>query len=170
MNATQKFRKTKKGVLTNLYNKMKERAIKRGMNIPDFTLSEFHSIYLEDSKFNRLFAEWELSGYDTLKKPSVDRINNKLSYTLKNINFMSWADNRFKQSMERRVRGKHNILMKKDGVIINNFKSVREAVKKTGLNQSGISSCLSGRYITTGGFNFEYEVIGNIHDNSNLIQ
>lgn len=164
MNPTQKFRKTKKGVLTNIYNKMKERSINRGMELPDFTLSEFHSIYLEDIKFNRLFTEWELSGYDTLKKPSIDRINNKSSYTLKNINFMTWRDNRFKQSMERRIRGKYNILMKKDGVIINVFKSVKEAVKKTGLNQSGISSCLSNRYATTGGFEFEYEIIGNIHE------
>lgn len=44
MNATQKFRKTPKGVLTNLYSKMKERAIKKNIDMPDFTLKEFHNI------------------------------------------------------------------------------------------------------------------------------
>lgn len=163
MNGTEKYRKTPKGVLTNLHNKMKERSIKRGMDMPDFTLIEFHSKYLNDTKFNRLFVEWELSGYQKNKKPSVDRINNKLPYTLRNINFMTWGDNRFKQSMERRVRGKYNSLMKKDGVLINVFKSVRDAVRKTGLNQSGISCCLVKKYKHTGGFEFEYDLIGNIH-------
>ena len=38
MNATQIYRRTPKGVLTNLYSKMKDRNIKKGFGKLDFSL------------------------------------------------------------------------------------------------------------------------------------
>ena len=162
------YRKTKKGVLTNIYSKQKERSKLKGYPAPSYSLAELHDLYLNDLKFNRLYNEWVKSNYNKSYKPSIDRINCKIPYTIKNIQILSWSDNRFKQSMERRKRGK-SIIMKKDGIFVERFNSVRDAVKKTGFNQSGISSCLSKKYKFTFGFQFEYEVIGNIHANPDLL-
>lgn len=115
-----------------------------------------------------MYKEWIDSGYKKEKKPSIDRINYKLPYTLKNIHMISWGDNRYKQSMERRKRGK-SIIMKKNDIYVCRFESVREAVKKTGFNQSGISSCLSKKYKSTFGHQFEYEVIENTLYNPELL-
>lgn len=59
---TQNYRETPKGVLTNMYHKMKSR------REVEFSLSEFHDRYLCDIKFLRLHKEWIESGMDKMKK------------------------------------------------------------------------------------------------------
>lgn len=155
LNATAKFRKTPKGVLTNLYSKMKERAILKNIDIPDFTLEEFHKNYLEDKKFIRIFNEWVKNNYLKPFKPSVDRINNKYGYLKSNIHILSWQENRFKQSMERRSRkGKVAQILNND--IIKIWGSQREACKKLNLSQSMLSGALTGKYKQAYGFKWKY--------------
>ena len=96
MNSTQKFRRTPKGVLTNLYSKMKYRNIKKGFGELPFTLQELHKNFLNDKKYIELFNQWEISGYKTSLKPSFDRINPNIGYFMQNITIKSWQDNRKK--------------------------------------------------------------------------
>ena len=163
---TQKFRETPKGVLTNMYHKMKQR------REVQFSLIEFHNRFMNDKKFIRLFNEWIDSGKDKMKKPSLDRISNKRSYTVENTQMLTWAENRHKQVMERRSR-KGKVIQYLNGKQINIFKSQREAVIKTGISQGNMSECLNGKRKHCEGFEFKYltdiEVIGNIHDNPELL-
>ena len=160
---TRRFRRTKKGLLTNLYHKMK------GRNQVSFSLDDFHSLFLNDKLFDRLFIEWEKSKYDTMKKPSIDRINHNKPYTKENIQLHTWAENRYKQTMERRSR-KGAVLQYLNGELIARYKSQREAVMKTGISQGNMSECLNGKRKHCGGSIFEYEVIGNIHENADLLK
>lgn len=150
LKTNQNYRKTPKGVLTNLYHKMK------GRHGVSFSLKWLHDTYLEDKKYVRLFNEWVNSGYMKEKKPSIDRISNKKPYTKSNIHIVTWGENRFKQTMERRSR-KGVVIQIKEGAVINRFKSQREAVKVTGLNQGLISAVLNNKRTHTGGFQFVYE-------------
>ena len=93
-----KYRQSPKGVLTNMYDKMRNR------NIVEFTLKEFHEMFLNDKKYLRIYEEWVLSGMNKSKKPSIDRISNKTGYTIRNIHMLTWGENRYKQTMERRSR------------------------------------------------------------------
>ena len=72
---TRRYRKTPKGVLTNMYSHMKDR------HSVQFTLKEFHKRFLTDRKFKRLFKEWENSSYDKQLKPSLDRTDPRKPYT-----------------------------------------------------------------------------------------
>lgn len=49
--AIKKYRKTKKGVLTNIYGKIKVRNKKRFGEELNFTLKQFQEKYINDKKF-----------------------------------------------------------------------------------------------------------------------
>lgn len=172
LNATQKFRRTPKGVLTNLYSKMKERAKNKEIEMPDFDLKTFHEMFLEDKKFLRLFNEWEKSNYAKAKKPSIDRINNKIGYIKSNIHIVSWSENRFKQSMERRSR-KGKVVQILNNKIVKVWNSQREIWKNLNLQQSMLSMALNGKYETAYGYkwiylkNFKNEC--NIYENKEIL-
>lgn len=153
-----KYRQSPKGLLTNLYHKMKTR------HTVEFSLEWFHLKFLEDKLFIRIYNEWVKSGFDKMKKPSIDRINRKYPYSIKNIQWKTWAENRFKQSMERRIR-KGKVCKILNGVILEVFSCQKEAIKACGISQGNLSSCLNDVRPTTGGFEWKYysEVIGNIH-------
>lgn len=155
LKATQKFRRTPKGVLTNLYSKMRERAKNKNIDLPDFNLKEFHELYLNDKKFLRIFKEWEKSNYTKAKKPSVDRINNKIGYLKNNIHIISWSENRFKQSMERRSR-KGKVLQILNKNIVKIWESQRRICKELNLQQSMLSMALTGKYKTAYGYEWKY--------------
>lgn len=159
LSSIQRYRSTPKGVLTNLYHKMKGR---RGV---EFSLSEFHLRFLSDKKFTRLHLEWVDSGMLKEKKPSIDRISNKLGYTNNNIHMITWGENRHKQTMERRSR-KGAVIQYLNGVEVGRFKSQRIAAMKTGISQSNMSSVLNKKRPHCEGYVFTYEskVIGNIHE------
>lgn len=121
----------------------------------DFSLEWLHG-FSKVKKFERIFSEWIGSGYKKEGKPSLDRINHNKPYTKSNVQWLTWAENRFKQTMERRSR-KGPVLQFKDGEIIARYTSQREAVRKTGLNQSLLSAVLNGKREHTGGYVFAYE-------------
>ena len=162
---TQKFRETPRGVLTNMYHKMKSR------REVEFTLKDFHDRFLSDKKFLRLHKEWTDSGRNKMKKPSLDRISNKKGYTAKNTHMLTWAENRHKQVMERRSR-KGRVIQYLSGKEVAIYKSQREAVLKTGVSQGNLSEHMNGKRNHVEGFTFKFEaeVIGNIYENSELLR
>lgn len=151
MNATERYRKTKRGVLTNIFSHQKAR------KPVYYKLRELHSRFLNNKKFDRLFKEWIKSEYDKQFKPTIDRINYKIPYTLKNIHCLSWSDNRYKQRMELKAIRARVVYMIKGDSAINIFPSQRSAIRISGLNQSGISMCLNGKRKTCGGYKWSYE-------------
>lgn len=152
----KKYRRSPKGVLTNMYNNQKVRNIKKGFGEIGYSLEWFHREFLENNKFIRLFNEWVESNYSKAKKPTIDRINNKKGYTKDNIHLLTWADNRFKQSMERRSR-KGRVYQMLNGKVINIWKSQREAYIKLNLQQSMLSLALTGKCKTAYGYEWKYE-------------
>ena len=177
MNSTQKFRKTPKGVLTNLYSKMKDRNEKKGFGALPFTLKELQDWYLSDEKYLALFDAWAESGYTKNMKPSFDRINPTVGYSLRNIEVKTWAENRRKADWEKSFIYTTPVVMyDRNGVFIREFGSTKEASQSTGIRQSGITSCCQGRYKHTHGYVFRYRGDkfrcrkSNIHDNSELLE
>lgn len=125
-------------------------------NKVSFSLQEFHNKYLNDKHFNRLFNEWTRNKYQKQFKPSLDRISNKGIYSFENTHMITWAENRYKQSMERRSR-KGKVFQMLGDKVVKIFKSQREAVLLTGISQGNMSEVLNNRRQTAGGYRWVYE-------------
>ena len=166
--AVQKWRKTKRGLLTNLYGKMKSR------HDVEFDLEYLH-LFAECKKFERLFNEWVASNFSKLKKPTIDRIINKRGYLKNNIQWLTWEENRYKQNMERRNRSLP-VAEIVDNKIERVYKSQRELIKSQQLHQGNLSRVLNNKRGSIKGFTFkyisfkEYYEILNIHTNPELIK
>lgn len=147
---TAQYRKTPKGLLTNSYNHQKNR------KKTEYSLRELQDSFIKNKRFERLFKEWQKSGYKKEMKPTVDRIDCLKGYTLKNIQVLTWAENRYKQRMElKRIRAR-KCYMCLNGKVIKVFGSQREAVLKTGLSQGNLSEALNKKRRTCGGYNWTY--------------
>jgi len=154
---TQRYRKTSKGVLTNLYSKMIERCRKNIKPLPNFTLKEFHNKFLNDENFLKIFHSWENSGYQYYYKPSIDRINPDKSYSKDNIQMLTWYANRTKGDRENAERFTTPIIMaNRNNEFEMMFESVKQAVKFTGLSQGCIVLCCQGKRNYVGKHIFKY--------------
>lgn len=151
LSANERYRKSRKGVLTNSYGHQKHR------RHVEYSLVEFQEMFINDVRFNRLYGEWISSGYNYQLRPTVDRINCKKGYTLDNIHCLTWAENRYKQRMEFKLIRARTVYMVVGNRIVKMFKSVTDAVRKTGLHQGNISSCLNGNRKTCGGYSWSYQ-------------
>jgi len=149
---TRKWRKTKKGVLTNIYSHMRER------HQVSFSLKEFHTMFLNDKKFDRLYKDWLKSKCNKQLKPSIDRIDCKKAYTKNNIQMLTWAENRFKQSKLDGKRGrKPAVLQLLGNKVVKRFLSQRHTVKELDIHQGNLSSVLNGKRQTVNSYRFIYE-------------
>lgn len=146
---TQNYRKTKKGLVTNLFHKLKSR------NDVSFDLNYLQE-FAKSKKFERLFIEWKKSGYKKELKPSIDRISFKKGYDKDNIHWLTWEENRFKQRMEFRLIRAKKVGRLLNGTLIEIYKSVSDAVEKFGVSQGNLSSCLNGTRRTAKGYEWRY--------------
>ena len=123
----------------------------------EFSLPNFHDRFLDDKKFNRLFREWVKSGFNKQLKPSLDRINPRKWYTVENTQMLNWAENRFKQTLEGKQGRKGAVLQLLGDRVVARFNSQREAVLKTGIAQGNMSTVLTGKRQTAGGYRWKFE-------------
>jgi hypothetical protein len=98
--STVKYEKTKNGFLMRLYRNMQSRV--NGIQKTKYHLyagkyllprDEFYEWAKPNTEFNRLFDEWEKSGYERRLTPSVDRINSKLGYETSNMEWVPFHEN-----------------------------------------------------------------------------
>ncbi len=144
------YLKTKKGVVTLIFKTQNKNSIKRGHTPPLYTKKDLKDWLYSQELFHHLFHLWEISGYDKMLKPSIDRIDNSLGYSFSNIQLMTWRENTAKEY--RPV-----LQYSKDGVFINEFISGQHASNYTGITQSNVSRCCSGYRKTAGGFIWKYK-------------
>lgn len=104
----ENFCKTRSGLISRIYSSQKHNSKRRGHNPPEYTKTELQNWFNENPLFEILFKEWEKSNFDTMKKPSVDRIDCKIGYKISNIQLMTWGENKKKGSVECSGKNSNN--------------------------------------------------------------
>lgn len=83
---------TEKGVIRVIYKTQRRSSKIRKMPPPNYSKEELKD-WLYGNDFKRLYDEWVDSGFKKETKPSVDRRDDFMPYSLDNIRLVTWTDN-----------------------------------------------------------------------------
>ncbi len=156
-----------KGLTANIYSSQVRASSKHKFKTPNYTSKELRIWLFTDPVFYILFEQWRESGYEKDLRPSVDRIDDNIGYTMDNIQLMTWGSNNEKGSQSIRDKSiTHNGLLNGghrevkmfglDGTFICDFISVSQCSRVTGINHQSISRVCRGERNKTKGYRFEY--------------
>lgn len=157
--AVTETNRTERGLLLKIYNNQVGTCKRTGRHLPTYTREELIEwAYL--NQFKSLYDDWVDSGYSKWKSPSVDRINNLESYSLSNIQLVTWRanlDNLRLQNISGEFlnsKSKSVIQMTLDGDFIATHLSCRNALRS--LNKvhgvSNIAAVANGKARQAYGF------------------
>ncbi len=156
-------KRTKKGLTQAIYTKQISSSRRRNHPQPNYSLQQLRQFFKDNPIADSLYKAWKLSGYESNLRPSVDRMDDNLPYTLSNIQLMTWRDNYTKSSSDRRsgidnrtCRAVNQLTF--DGELVSEHRSIAEASRVSGGSKSGINLCCNGTLQTSYGFKWEYKV------------
>ena len=165
----KKRNRTKEGHIKKIYHNQKRASIKRGHNMPTYSLDELYDWLMSQKKFHILFDNWKRLDYQKWYAPSVDRKNDDIGYTMSNIQLLTWKENSVKANLDSMTSklstGRKKIPVSQydlNGNFIQSFISTREAERHIGKKCSKeIIKCCNGishqsqgyiwRYVNTDG-------------------
>ena len=87
------YKKTKEGLVAKIYSSQCGSSKQRGHNQPTYTQSELQEWIYSQKKFHVLYDNWKRLDYQSRYKPSVDRKDDYIGYTISNIQLMTWQEN-----------------------------------------------------------------------------
>lgn len=99
--AIKKYQRSKKGVSGVIYLSQKLHSKRRGHSGPTYSKAELREWLYSQKKFHLLYDNWKRLDYQKNYKPSVDRIDDDLGYTISNIQLVTWRENNLKDNAGR---------------------------------------------------------------------
>ena len=157
------FGRTKKGLACAIFNGQKSCARYRGMQLPNYSKKELEDWLFSQPTFNSIYEKWVGGHYLKDLKPSIDRIDDYKSYTIDNIQLMTWRGNREKVCKDK-INGVNN---KQNKAVVATIKgtdkttmyySVAEAARALKISGKNIIYCCKNkpRYKSAGGYTWQY--------------
>ncbi len=151
------YNRTVEGLIRSMYHRQKASSKRRGHIPPAYTKKELYTWVLLQSNFEKLYVAWELSGYEKDLVPSCDREDDYLPYTLANIELKTWKENNEKGKKDK-ISGKNRKCLTAvrqytlEGIFLQEFYSITEASRVTGIGRKTIERCSNGTQISGKGF------------------
>lgn len=149
----KKWYRTKIGVIRTIYYSQKNSSRKKNFCKIGYTYDQFYNWCFSQQLFHEQYEKWIKSNYNRWEKISVDRIDDYKGYTFDNIQLMSWKQNNDKAVLYR-ITGKNNKKNKSvlqydlNGTFINEYFSMAEASRITGVDSKLINRCVLNKNIS----------------------
>ncbi|MCA9911801.1 MAG: hypothetical protein KC496_00565 [Anaerolineae bacterium] len=100
--ATQARQRTLEGLIKKIYHNQRMTTSKMGRAAPTYSEQELFEWALSHG-YERMWQNWVISGYDKWLSPSIDRKDNTESYTMTNIQLVTWRQNLENQKIANRT-------------------------------------------------------------------
>lgn len=167
---------SKIGKLSNIFQQQKMRCRNKGWEQPTYTQNELTAWGMGSKKYHTLFEQWETSGFQKDLSPSVDRLDDYKTYSLDNIQLVTWKENndkgRYWQVIGKNTKNSLAVdQLTEDGDFIQRFHSMMEASRVCGIDNSKIGNVCRALPIkkgnrmstpkTAGGFKWRYSHLPN---------
>lgn len=139
-------RKMPKVFITEAYMSQRTNCKTRDMPQPTYTREELQTWLITKTNFKELYLAWKRSGYDKYLKPSVDRINENESYSLDNIQLMTWKENKLKGEQSCKEGKRYHLVRSvcsfdlETEELVEQYYSLHEAYRQTGIRYNTIWS------------------------------
>jgi len=160
------YGRTKDGFIARLYGSQRGNSKRRGHTPPVYSKADLKDWLFAQEKFHHLFHLWEVSNYDKMLVPSVDRIDDYEGYNFSNIQLMTWKENyeKLAEDTNNRVHNKSRKAVEQytlEGVYVKTFSSMGDASDSFGVDISNITNACSGKYRSSCGFKWKYKELKN---------
>lgn len=120
-------------------------AKRNGQVPPDYNLTQFHD-WCEEEGYTELWNAWYDTRYIRKTMPAVVRLNVEDSYTLDNLRLTTYGEYTDSKTIP--------VTQMKDGVVVKEYGSIKEAAKESGLTPKQVSYVVAGRGKTAGGYSW----------------
>lgn len=171
------YTRTKVGLAHCMYAAQKHNTKNRGYVPVAYTLEEFKCWLFAQPTFNSLHESWIISGYDSEKRPSTDRLNDYSGYTLEGIRLTTWEINKKNGYDDRRngINTKDCVAVDQldlEGNFLERYPSISMAARAINrLKGTGtISSVCYGKTLTAYKYKWRFSEIPNNNEQTTLCQ
>lgn len=140
---------TKEGLISKIYQTQKKSSVKRGHAKPSYSLEELSDWCMSQDIFHVLYNNWKRLDFQKWYRPSVDRKNDYIGYTMSNIQLMTWKENSDKSALDRKNGISKNdckavVRYSYNGDYIEEFHSAAEAGRVLNITPSTILKVCRG--------------------------
>jgi len=158
----KEYVKTKKWLITKIYGAQISNSKIRGHVLPSYTKEELKKWIFEQLNFETLYNNWVNSWCLKDLVPSVDRLNDNISYTLDNIRLITWIENKQKHYRDRKnwinnKASKAVLQYTKTWIFIKEYYSIRKAWRCMNINSWSIHICCTWKSSTAWWFKWKFK-------------
>lgn len=161
---TKAYRRTPGGLITLIYANQKMTSTKAGRDLPTYTKQELLTWMQSQPNFKQIWDDWVSSEYQKELSPSVDRKDNTLSYTLDNIQLVTWRQNLLNQKHQQKTGvyickvAKAVDQLSLDGTYIQTHPSLQMAARSLGKKSSpsNIAGTCAGKFMKAYGYKWQW--------------
>ncbi len=153
----KEYKRTKHGFVSVAYSSQKTNSKKRGHSLPSYTKDELREWLYSQPLFHVLYDNWKRLDFQKEYKPSIDRKDDHIGYTMGNIQLMTWGENRVKGVRTRVDKCVAVIKCTREGIFLEEYQSIHEAGRENNASYQNIHKCCNYRRSHAGGFVWKYK-------------